>query len=158
MAQGRPGVSADCLGVPSTAGKFVIADTTTEQRWARWCQQVRQLGILSVLSIRLVTEISKVASLNLYANATDRFGNADDVAVGQILRSTPRSRWTTPVRSTPWSKPSTAGPSSDRHILMERYDLDADQAFAVSRRYSQLRNMQLSEVARKLTAARELPE
>jgi hypothetical protein len=32
---------------------------------------------------------------------------------------------------------------------MERYDLDADQAFAVLRRYSQTHNTKLADLARK---------
>ena len=41
---------------------------------------------------------------------------------------------------------------------MERYNLQADQAFAVLRRYSQDYNIKLHDVARELIHTRELPE
>lgn len=43
-------------------------------------------------------------------------------------------------------------------ILMERYDIDADQAFAVLRRYSQTMNSKLHQVARRLIETRRLPD
>lgn len=41
-------------------------------------------------------------------------------------------------------------------ILMERFDLTDEQAFAVLRRYSQDTNTKLREVARRLIATRNL--
>ena len=40
---------------------------------------------------------------------------------------------------------------------MERFDLSADQAFSVLRRYSQDRNLKLRAVAEEMIASRELP-
>jgi hypothetical protein len=40
---------------------------------------------------------------------------------------------------------------------MERFDLNADQAFAVLRRYSQDNNVKLRTVAEQLIATRRLP-
>ena len=42
-------------------------------------------------------------------------------------------------------------------ILMERYHLDADRAFAVLQRYSQDHNVKLRIVAERLIATRQLP-
>ncbi len=149
-----------CLSAIDAGENFVIADTTTDQRWPRWCQQVSRLGILSVLSIRLATDISKVGSLNLYANATDRFSDPDDVTVGQILAqhasiALDNARQ---IDSLHQAIDGRTMIGQAQGILMERYDLDANQAFAVLRRYSQSQNTKLAEVARTLTATRELPE
>ncbi len=43
-------------------------------------------------------------------------------------------------------------------ILMERYDLDADRAFAILKRYSQDTNTKLRDVAQRLITTRRLPE
>lgn len=43
-------------------------------------------------------------------------------------------------------------------ILMERFDLDQEQAFAVLRRYSQDRNIKLRSVAQHVVQERALPE
>ncbi len=42
-------------------------------------------------------------------------------------------------------------------ILMERFDLNADQAFSVLRRYSQDKNLKLRAVAEEMIASRVLP-
>ena len=42
-------------------------------------------------------------------------------------------------------------------ILMERFDLDSDRAFAVLRRYSQDNNLKLRDVAERLIETRCLP-
>ena len=41
-------------------------------------------------------------------------------------------------------------------ILMERFDIDADQAFSVLRRYSQAENVPLREVAARLVDDRRV--
>jgi ANTAR domain len=43
-------------------------------------------------------------------------------------------------------------------MLMERFDLDADRAFAVLRRYSQDNNVKLHDVAQRFIDTRRLPE
>jgi AmiR/NasT family two-component response regulator len=43
-------------------------------------------------------------------------------------------------------------------ILMERFDIDEEQSFAVLRRYSQVNNIKLREVARTVVETRRLPE
>ena len=42
-------------------------------------------------------------------------------------------------------------------ILMERFDMDADRAFAVLKRYSQDTNTKLRDVAQQLIDTRKLP-
>jgi AmiR/NasT family two-component response regulator len=43
-------------------------------------------------------------------------------------------------------------------ILMERFAIDADEAFAVLRRYSQDGNVKLHAVAERVVASRRVPE
>ena len=43
-------------------------------------------------------------------------------------------------------------------MLMERFDLDREQAFAVLRRYSQDRNIKLRNLAQYVVDRRGLPE
>jgi len=42
-------------------------------------------------------------------------------------------------------------------LLMGRFGIDADRAFAILRRYSQDQNIKLSEVAASLLSNRDLP-
>jgi AmiR/NasT family two-component response regulator len=43
-------------------------------------------------------------------------------------------------------------------ILMERFELDEGQSFALLRRYSNALNLKLADVADRLLRTRELPE
>lgn len=43
-------------------------------------------------------------------------------------------------------------------VLMERFGVEADRAFAILRRYSQHKNIKLTKVARDLVETRELPQ
>ncbi|HWD80857.1 MAG TPA: GAF and ANTAR domain-containing protein [Kribbella sp.] len=148
-----------CLSAIEAGEKFVIPDTRSESRWPRWCHEVSQLGILSVLSIRLATDSSRVGSLNLYANTTDRFNDDSDIAVAQILarHASIALESARKVDSLQQAVDGRTVIGQAQGMLMERYDLNASQAFAVLRRYSQQSNTKLAEVARKLVATRELP-
>jgi GAF domain-containing protein len=149
-----------CLSAIDVGGHFVIPDTRTEQRWPRWCQRVSELGIISVLGIRLATSSSTVGALNLFANSTDRFSHDDDIAVAGILARHASIALDTAQRRDNMQHAVDARTTigQAQGILMERFNLDADQAFAVLRRYSQSQQIKLSEVAHKLIATRELPE
>lgn len=149
-----------CLSSIEAGETFVIADTTTEQRWPHWCRQVSELGILSTLSIRLATDRSRVGTLNLYAGTTNRFCDADDILVGQVLARHAAIALDTSrqIDSLQQAIDGHTVIGQAQGILMERYELNADQAFAVLRRYSQSHNTKLAEVARQLTATRTLPD
>jgi hypothetical protein len=41
---------------------------------------------------------------------------------------------------------------------MERFDLDADQAFAVLRRYSQEANRRINEIVVEIVSTRQIPD
>jgi GAF domain-containing protein len=102
----------------------------------------RPLGVLSLLSVN--------------PNAFDR----DDIAVGHML-----ARHAAVAVANATNEQNLRAAIDSRKlvgqaqgILMERYRLDADQAFAVLRRYSQDYNIKLREVAQRLIETRELPE
>ncbi|TDO56701.1 GAF domain-containing protein [Kribbella sp. VKM Ac-2571] len=148
-----------CLSAIEAGETFLIPDTSSEQRWPRWCHEVSKLGVGSVLSIRLATDDSKVGALNLYADTTERFTD-DDIAVAQILGQHASIALDTAHRLDTLQQAVDGRTviGQAQGILMERYDLDAGQAFSVLRRYSQSQNTKLGEVARKLAATRELPQ
>jgi GAF domain-containing protein len=147
-----------CLSAIDAGANVLIPDTEAELRWPRWCREVSQLGMQSVLSIRLATDKSKVGALNLYANTTNRFSRADDVAVARILAHHASVALDNARRQDSLRQAADARTvvGQAQGILMERFDLDADQAFAVLRRYSQSENIKLAEVAGTLIATRDL--
>lgn len=136
----------------------LIRDTRLGQKWPRWEHQVAELGLRSVLSVRLHTVSSTVGALNLYSRDPDRF-DADDEAIAHILA------WHASIAVATARQEETLWQAIDARkligqaqgILMERFDLTDDQAFAVLRRYSQDNNVKLREVAQHLICTRRLP-
>lgn len=147
-----------CLEAIDERETFIIEDTRTDTRWPQWSAAVAEIGIRSVLSIRLQTASGTLGALNLYAMEPGRYSR-DDAVVGTIL-ATHASVALAADKERAELKRAIDG----RHmigmaqgILMERFKLDTDQAFAVLRRYSQDRNVKLRDVAMTLVDSRSLP-
>lgn len=147
-----------CLEAMDAHSTFIIDDTSREVRWQRWCRSVHQLGIRSVLSIRLHTPSGTIGSINAYSMG-DRQFDLDDAAVGTIFAG-----HASIALSSAQTESGLRDAMDGRHviglaqgILMERFDLTADQAFAVLRRYSQDRNTKLRAVAQHVVDSRNLP-
>jgi GAF domain-containing protein len=139
----------------STATAVNIADPATETRWPLWCQFVRPLPVGSVLHVPLMGSGKPIGVLSLYRETVSPF-SADDEAIAHIL-----------------ARHATIAVGAIRHelklmqavdarkvigqamgILMERYDLTSDQAFAALRRASQDSNRKLQIVAQEVIATR----
>ena len=139
----------------------LIRDTTSDDRWPEWAGKVAGLGVRSVLDVPLATgagNSSTVGVLGLYSPEPDAFSE-DDEAIAHIL-----------------ARHASVAVASARHeqtmiqavdarklvgqamgILMERFDIDGDQAFAILKRYSQDTNTKLRDVAQQLIDTRKLP-
>ncbi|WP_371402192.1 GAF and ANTAR domain-containing protein [Kribbella sp. NBC_00662] len=139
----------------------LIRDTGTDQRWPQWAAKVAALGVRSVLDVPLVTgdvRSPTVGVLGLYSPAADAFA-PDDEAVAHIL-----ARHASVALASARHEATMAQAIDARKlvgqamgILMERFDIDADRAFAVLKRYSQDTNTKLRDVAEQLIATRKLP-
>jgi GAF domain-containing protein len=153
----------ECGEGPSLAAifdqdSFNVSDTLLEPRWPLWCPRVAELGLRSVLSIRLHTSSTTIGSLNLYGRRRAAF-DADDDAVAHVLaRHASIALAHARQESSLWQAIDARKLIGQAQgILMERFDLDADQAFAVLRRYSQDNNVKLRHVAQRLIETRQLP-
>lgn len=147
-----------CLEAMEDRASFIIADTMTEPRWPTWCRAVVPLGVRSVLSVRLFTQAGTIGSLNIYGTTPNQF-DADDAAVAAIFAG-----HASVALASAQTESGLRAAMDGRHliglaqgILMERFDLTTDQAFAVLRRYSQDRNMKLRAVAAHVVESRQLP-
>ncbi|GAA1590894.1 GAF and ANTAR domain-containing protein [Kribbella sancticallisti] len=130
---------------------IVIPDTLRDDRWPAWAQAVAELGLRSVLAVRLQIRDQTVGVLELFSSRPDAF-EPDDVAVAQILaRHASVAVGTARQEATLWQAIDARKLIGQAQgILMERFNLDQDQAFAVLRRYSQDNNVKLRDVARLL--------
>ncbi|MFI5707087.1 GAF and ANTAR domain-containing protein [Kribbella sp. NPDC051620] len=137
----------------------LVTDTALDGRWPEWAAHVRELGVRSVFDVPLKTAEGPVGVLGLYSAEPDAF-STDDQAIAHIL-----------------ARHAAVAIANARHdatmlqaidarklvgqamgILMERFDLDADRAFELLKRYSQDHNLKLRDVAKTLVETRRLPD
>jgi GAF domain-containing protein len=137
----------------------VVADTTREARWEKWAGKVAALGIRSVLTARLSTGNADIGTLNLFHSQPNVF-DADDEAVASIFaRHAAVALASARQTENLWlAIDARKLVGQAQGILMERFDLNADQAFAVLLRYSQHKNLKLRAVAEILVTQRTLPD
>lgn len=137
---------------------ILVVDTRHEDRWPTWAARAAEAGIGSVLAVRLSTPGKAVGALNLYARDGDAF-DSDDHAVAGILARHAALALATALHEENLEIAVDARKriGQAQGILMERFGLDQEQAFAVLRRYSQAHNIKLRAVAETLIETRQLP-
>ena len=147
-----------CLAALTDDHSYRVDDTAVDRRWPRWSPLVAELGLRSVLSVRLFTSATTVGALNLFDPEPCRF-DADDVAVAHVLarHAAVALASSRQVEHLELAVDARKLIGQAQGILMERFDLDADRAFAVLRRYSQHHNIKLRAVAQRLVETRQLP-
>ena len=112
-----------------------------------------------MLCVQLALADRELGALNLYADAPEAFDEADRVAARHLASHAAIAISSAHERSTlreALASRTVIGQAEG--ILMERFDVDADQAFGVLVRYSQHRNEKLAVVAREVVRTRRLPD
>jgi GAF domain-containing protein len=136
----------------------IVDDTRLERRWPNWAAKVAETGIRSLLSVRMYTGDETIGTLNAYSNRPNAF-DVDDQAVAHVLaRHAGVALGNARKIENLWlAVDARKRIGQAQGILMERFDLNADQAFAVLLRYSQDNHMKLRVVADQLAETQELP-
>jgi GAF domain-containing protein len=136
----------------------LVEDTAADTRWPQWAPTAAANGIRSVLAIRLFTTHATSEALNLISSQPFVFNDRDREAAHLLALHASigicSARMETSLRQAVDSG-KEVGQAVGR--LMERYGLDAVQAFDVLRRYSQSRNERLREVAHHVIDSGDLP-
>jgi hypothetical protein len=122
----------------------------SEERWPRYTKRATELGIGSQMAIEIFRAGSTVAGLNVYSKTrgafdeshhiVDLFGSQAAIAMNFVR--------TTQTLKDALASRKTIGQAIG--ILMERYQIDEDQAFAFLVRTSQHGNVKLRGVAEKI--------
>lgn len=148
-----------CLQAVWSHDTFIVDDAATDDRWPTYGPKSAELGLHSILSVRLHTSTESLGALNIYSREVREFSD-DDVAQTHIFGQHASVALATARREEGLRKAvdSRTAIGQAQGILMERFGLSADQAFAVLRRYSQTYNIKLRSVADRLIEIRELPE
>lgn len=146
-----------CLQSIWSHDTFLVEDLASDSRWPRWGPRAAKLGLRSILAVRLFTHRETQGALNLYASTPDRF-DEDDVHVAHLFAAQAAVALSSARNEEHLRKAVDA-----RHligqaqgILMERFDVSADRAFDVLRRYSNTRNVKLNMIAAEVVAQRAM--
>lgn len=138
---------------------YRVADMTeTVTRWPRYAPRARELGIGSMMGFLLYTEEANLGALDIYSSKPKVFTERSE-HVGWLLASHAAVAFSS---ARTHAQLETA--METRHnigeaigIVMERYKLDEDQAFAVLKKSSQNQNVKLREIVRTVTETGEIP-
>jgi GAF domain-containing protein len=148
-----------CLDAIWEQETFQIDDMTTEERYPTYSRRVaEQTGIRSSLSFQLFTDEDSLGALNLYSPQPRAFDEAAR-AEGFVFAA----QAAVALRSAQHEEQLRAGMATRnligqaQGILMERFKVTPNQAFAILARISQETNSRLRDVARYLVDTREFP-
>lgn len=147
-----------CVSAIFDSDSVIIPDTLGDKRYPAWAPMVAELGLRSVLAVRLATSEDRIGSLNMFDPSTDRFDRDDDAVAHVLAQHASVALASTRTEAELWQAADARKLIGQAQgILMERFGLDPDEAFAVLRRYSQDNNVKLREVAERLVETRRLP-
>lgn len=136
-----------------------VRDLTTDDRWPTWGTKVSdETGLHSVLSCQLFTDEDTVGALNMYSERVGGF-DGEDRAEGLALAAhiAVAVAAAQQVQGLVRAKGSESLIGQAMGIAMERFDIDADQAWALLTRLSQSMNIKVRVLAEELIKTRTLP-
>ncbi|MET0865569.1 MAG: GAF and ANTAR domain-containing protein [Nakamurella sp.] len=147
-----------CLDAVWTDGVFIVPDLLKDGRWPEWAPRAADLGIGASISVHLFTNAA-LGSLNLYSLAPRTFTDTDvenaRVIAAQASVVVAYGR----AQENLWRAIDARNLIGQAQgMLMQRYGLTAEKAFAVLRRYSQHHNIKLTVLAEQLTTTGQLPD
>lgn len=129
-----------------------IADLNAEQRWLRYRRcALEQTPIRSILSFELFADANSMAALNFFADTPHAFGE-ESLELGTVYATHIALAWSMLRRQDEFR---SALASRDiigqaKGVIMERFSLDAVEAFELLTRLSQQSNTRLVDIAAAL--------
>jgi GAF domain-containing protein len=147
-----------CIDAGLAGQTLIISDMSTEDRWPSFTRRAVERGVHSSLSVPLPYQSSTIGALNTYGTHP-RTIDPDDLALAEEIAS-----WVAISVGTADDLARTADDLANlklamlsrgvieqaKGILIERYKVTEDQAFAILSRASQNANIKLREVAEDL--------
>ena len=134
-------------------------DLSSDDRWPRWGKWVyNNLGVKSLLCFQLFTTGQSYGALNMYGGQKGGF-DAHDRIVGLALaaHAAVAAAASHEAEHLNIAVVNRTIVGQAEGILMERYNLTADQAFAMLVRVSQAENRRVNILAEELIATRRIP-
>jgi GAF domain-containing protein len=151
------GPDVEVLDSPAGPYGVLVTDTHSDYRWPNWANRVATHGIRSLISVRMYTSATTVGTLNLYDREPNKFSLGDVELAHLLARHAAVALAAARTAENLWQAVDARKLIGQAQgILMERYSLNADKAFAVLMRYSQQKNVKLRDVAQRLVDDRQL--
>ena len=154
--QGEVG-EGPCLSAVYEQQTVRVPDLAHEQRWPDFARRAFELGAGSMLSFQLYVEGDNLGALNLYARQPNGFDDESE-NVGLMFASHAAVAFADTRKleqlRTGIDTPDLIGQA--KGILMERYAIDAGQAFTLLTRISKRRQRKIRDLAQELTHNRQL--
>ncbi|ORW91586.1 response regulator receiver protein [Mycobacterium sp. IEC1808] len=141
-----------CLGAAWGYHMVYVDDLNVDQRWPHYQRDaLEETPIRSIVSYELFDDEKSLAALNFYADHPRAFGN-ESLEIGGIFATHVALAWSMmrqqdQFRSALASR-DTIGQA--KGVIMERFNLDAVEAFELLTRLSQRSNTKLIDIAKAL--------
>ncbi|GAA2057310.1 ANTAR domain-containing protein [Williamsia deligens] len=132
-----------------------ITDLHDETRWPQYTPDARAtIPYRSILSVRLHTGSEPLGSLSLYATPPHAFAPESE-EIASIFAAHASAAWTAAVRGAQFEDALASRDiiAQAKGMVMERFGIDAMEAFGLLSKLSQDTNTRVIEVARKLLDA-----
>jgi ANTAR domain/GAF domain len=143
-----------CLSAAWEEKTIHVADLETDRRFPNYRRDaLERTPIRSVMSFQMFIAGETMGALNVYAEQANAFGPESKV-IGLIFAAHSSVAWNTARRDEQYRRAlasrDTIGQA--KGMIMERYGVDAVQAFELLRKLSQDSNVPLIEIATELVA------
>lgn len=148
-----------CLSALRTEDTVHIRDMGAEERWPRFAAAACERGVGAMLSLRLyVSTNTKLGALNLYADSPHAFED-ESTSVARVFAVHAAIALAAAERENHLEAALRGRDriSQAKGILMERYKLTSDQAFALLSRASSSTNRKLRDVAEEIATTGDIP-
>lgn len=142
-----------CLDAIRQANMVAVSRSELERRWPTFMAQAAPLGLRSQIGLRLYLERETLGGLNLYSTRSDEI-DLDVQHFAQMFAT----HAALALGKARFEETMSAGMASRQRIgqavgiLMERFELDEDRAFAYLARVSQTSNIKLREIADEIVS------
>src|SRR4051794_30094962 len=143
-----------CLDALWDARVILMDDQEAERRWPTFTRRIRGLGIRSMCCFQLFGQHNSLGALNLYAAEPGSF-SAESADVGQLFASHASVALADAqkIEQLEQALDTRDVIGQAKGILMERYRLNADQAFGLLVKVSQKSHLKLRDIADQVAAS-----
>jgi len=149
-----------CLSAADHSEWYRSGNVGNDDRWPTWGPAARRLGVGSLLSVPLTVRRESIGALNLYSDRLGAFDDKDEIDLALLYAVHAASAL---VSARHVTQLETA--VSSRHdigiaqgILMNRYNVDQQPAWATLVRVSSQTNTKLRDVAAEVVRTGALPK